>query len=579
MPGGKAESRGRGGKAGSSGAKGAVRRGGGKGSGAGPPAAPASEADPARGKAKDQISADIGLLLSGHSTLQRTDFDGSVRQCLHAIHGISGQQGVREALQIVNFFTSKKQRGVVRHWPAYVGKLVRKALDDIVAEERKKKLAGQALFGETGGGGTGVDPQTPLGRGSEGPLGGEAPGATPLHGKGQRARLDEEAACGSLKVPCRIRSGQLTEPDLHSEFICPICLDLCEDVALLPCSHVFCRECVSTFLDSKNAKQQVGCPTCRAPFTKEEAALDRPADSWLSRWIRGIKVCCAFCSPDDLPNPDDDPLPPGHRARQLGLSCGWTGTVSAYAEHIAPGGSCEVARELRRWQREEAAVEKSQYETPAKEPETPAKEPASQPAVYTGCAMQPADMKPSRGQPRLEGAAASPQTPPAAAIASCATTASAATPPSRPARDDAAASAPASAPASAGAGPDIGDFVVTSAWRFDDAFSVEAGDIVYVSELEPRGWVYAQELLSGRSGWMPRSHCQRHTWRAVGPFSPSLAASGSMALLALEPGDLVWVLDRQTSGWVYGEKRLFDWGSGDAAPRSGWFPSWAIGGS
>lgn len=567
MPGGKAEGRGRGGKAEGRGAKGAVRRGGGRGSGAGPSFAAASEASPAGGgKAKDQISADIGLLLSGHSTLQKTDFDGSVRQCLHAIHGISGQQGVREALQIVNFFTSKKQRAVIRHWPAYVGKLVRKALDDIVAEERRKKLAGRALQSEAGGGGDGAEPQAT----GAGPPGGESPGPAAAHGKGRRTREDEEAACGSLRVPCRIRSGQLTEPDLHSEFICPICLDLCEDVALLPCSHVFCRDCVGTFLDS-NKKQQVGCPTCRAPFTREQAALDRPADSWLSRWIKGIKVCCAFCGPDDLPNPDDDPLPPGHRARQLGLGCGWTGTVAAYADHVAPGGSCEVASELRRLQRE-ASVEQGRYETPAKGP-------APLPAVPASGAAQLADGKPGRGQPQLEAAVASPQTPPAAATAAGASPASVATPPPRLARDCAATSAPGrgcSEDTPAGASPDTGDFVVTSFWRSDDTFSVEASDVVYVSEVESRGWVYARELRSDRSGWMPRSHCQRHTWRAAAPFSASLAASGSMALLSLEPGDLVWVLDRQPSGWVYGEKRLFDWGSSSDAPCKGWFPSWAI---
>ncbi|CAK0867322.1 unnamed protein product, partial [Prorocentrum cordatum] len=217
-------------------------------------------------------------------------------------------------------------------------------------------------------------------------------------------------------------------------------------------------------------------------------------------------------------------------------------------------------------------------------------------SAATPPAPKPADTKPSQGPQRPEGAGTGPQTPSTAATAARSSPGSAATPPPRSAAEDAAASAQAFAHASAlasalaagrrriegapaGGGADTGDFVATSAWRCDDAFGVEAGDVVYVSEVESRGWVYARGLRCGRSGWMPRSHCQRHTWRAVEPFSPDPASASSRDLLALEPGDLVWVLDRQPSGWVYGEKRLFDLFICSAAPAKGWFPSWALSGS
>ena len=71
---------------------------------------------------RDAINSQIEALLKAHTTpLTHGDFDMKVRQCLHAIFGKGGHASVKEALATVVLLSSKKKRGGVQNWPAYLG--------------------------------------------------------------------------------------------------------------------------------------------------------------------------------------------------------------------------------------------------------------------------------------------------------------------------------------------------------------------------------------------------------------------------------------------------------------------------
>ena len=47
---------------------------------------------------------------------------------------------------------------------------------------------------------------------------------------------------------------------------CPICMDNKIDVALRPCGHTFCKECIEKFIEDKMSQ----CPICRKKFSKHD---------------------------------------------------------------------------------------------------------------------------------------------------------------------------------------------------------------------------------------------------------------------------------------------------------------------
>ncbi|KAH8065101.1 hypothetical protein JL722_2005 [Aureococcus anophagefferens] len=51
-------------------------------------------------------------------------------------------------------------------------------------------------------------------------------------------------------------------PERQILLACPICLDVLEDAAALPCGHIFCDPCVS------RDRQMRECPVCRASFRR-----------------------------------------------------------------------------------------------------------------------------------------------------------------------------------------------------------------------------------------------------------------------------------------------------------------------
>eukprot|EP00747_Dinoflagellata_sp_TGD_P062015 gnl/TRDRNA2_/TRDRNA2_152780_c0_seq1.p1 gnl/TRDRNA2_/TRDRNA2_152780_c0~~gnl/TRDRNA2_/TRDRNA2_152780_c0_seq1.p1 ORF type:complete len:748 (+),score=117.49 gnl/TRDRNA2_/TRDRNA2_152780_c0_seq1:71-2245(+) len=146
----------------------------------------------------------------------------------------------------------------------------------------------------------------------------------------------------SLEVPLRTHAAQLINPNVHSEFICRICLELCQEVALLPCSHVFCRECIRDYLDWHRSRSSVDCPACREPFTRAEA--ESPTPQPIVDWLAKAQVRCIFAPQAHFQ--EDDPLGDGHAARSLGLVCDWVGVVDDYLGHLR--SSCCVALQLQR---------------------------------------------------------------------------------------------------------------------------------------------------------------------------------------------------------------------------------------
>jgi DNA polymerase beta thumb/Zinc finger, C3HC4 type (RING finger) len=53
---------------------------------------------------------------------------------------------------------------------------------------------------------------------------------------------------------------------LAKELRCPICLDLVDDAMILPCTHIFCKECLRLGMAHKSE-----CPTCRTPAAPRES--------------------------------------------------------------------------------------------------------------------------------------------------------------------------------------------------------------------------------------------------------------------------------------------------------------------
>lgn len=599
-------------------AKGAGRARGGRGrageqpsSNAAPEATQAAKAK--GGGARDEIHQEITSLLQHKTPLQRNDFDGQVRQCLHAIHGIGGHQGVHDALQIIQLQTTKKERASVGKWSAYIHKLLRRFLDNSTAEVRARCIAEHSIPetvadkvlppSQLDSQGSPESTAAGSGRLSSGGASGanvDASGrfSTGSSGSGVPELTAVRQTVKSIDVPLRVHSGQLVEPELHSEFICPICLDLCEDATVLPCSHVFCRACLRTLLDWKKGHDDpssssssstpaaapsgaaapgassgnlawtppndvaarrdtlaamraaaarpadLACPACRAPFGVNSVHESSGESTWLTRWINNIQVCCVFSRRRDLPDPDDDPLPNDHLSREMGLHCGWRGSVSGYREHIRR--TCPVAAHLRRLGAEEGILE-----TPDRQVEQARLDQGTSGLSTASVTFPQAGIVPSTPE-RPAGAAAAAFTPPI------------------PSADEKASW-------------NTGDFVVMAKWQNDreeggtTTVKVEAGDFVYVHEVEERGWwAYATLLANGQEGWLPHDFCERRILDAVVPFEGrgGLRPDGG-GYVKVAVGDRIKVYRRE-NGWCYGER--LPSASGAIAAR-GWFPTRTVDGT
>lgn len=77
------------------------------------------------GDAKLEIEDEIQGVLGVSPMLRRPDFDGSIRQHLHAIRSVGGAASVRNAMHLVHEATLGKNRKTVQKWPAYLLRLLK----------------------------------------------------------------------------------------------------------------------------------------------------------------------------------------------------------------------------------------------------------------------------------------------------------------------------------------------------------------------------------------------------------------------------------------------------------------------
>jgi len=76
--------------------------------------------------AKYEVDDEIRVALQ-NSILMEVDFDGRIRQELHAIHNKLGRQGVHDAMDFVITYAAKhNERKSVKCWPAFMHKLLKK---------------------------------------------------------------------------------------------------------------------------------------------------------------------------------------------------------------------------------------------------------------------------------------------------------------------------------------------------------------------------------------------------------------------------------------------------------------------
>ena len=74
--------------------------------------------------------------------------------------------------------------------------------------------------------------------------------------------------------------------DVSQELLCCICTGVLEDPVESPCRHVFCSECISTWLNTR-----ASCPTCRKKMVASEL---KPALPLVKNIIAKLQIRCDF---------------------------------------------------------------------------------------------------------------------------------------------------------------------------------------------------------------------------------------------------------------------------------------------
>lgn len=77
------------------------------------------------GGTKTEIEEEVQAVLAVNQVLRRSDFDGIVRQHLHAIHSVGGQKRVADAMQMIEEATCHRDRASIQKWPAFLLKLLK----------------------------------------------------------------------------------------------------------------------------------------------------------------------------------------------------------------------------------------------------------------------------------------------------------------------------------------------------------------------------------------------------------------------------------------------------------------------
>eukprot|EP00929_Paragymnodinium_shiwhaense_P119818 TRINITY_DN91720_c0_g1_i1.p1 TRINITY_DN91720_c0_g1~~TRINITY_DN91720_c0_g1_i1.p1 ORF type:complete len:251 (+),score=16.65 TRINITY_DN91720_c0_g1_i1:58-810(+) len=170
-----------------------------------------------------------------------------------------------------------------------------------------------------------------------------------------RRRLDD--CKGEIEVLIGQRPHTDMDKALPREAMCAVCHGVLEKcVALVPCGHTFCSDCVNQWL-----KRTPSCPSCRTPVpTKHPSVRVRTADDLVDALLKEVKRCSALrlmsgrsdtqaeetCPEDDAPEHED-------QGAETCQNC--ESTVAS--EFCGPCGAsldlCRKCAELEAWQCEE----------------------------------------------------------------------------------------------------------------------------------------------------------------------------------------------------------------------------------
>ncbi|AWP17773.1 putative E3 ubiquitin-protein ligase TRIM8 [Scophthalmus maximus] len=92
---------------------------------------------------------------------------------------------------------------------------------------------------------------------------------------------------------------------LEEELLCPICLSVFTEPVQLPCSHSFCRACISSWVAGRAA---VRCPECNRGY---ERAPPLQANVNLARFVERFNALSAERAAAEEPGPGGQGPPPG----------------------------------------------------------------------------------------------------------------------------------------------------------------------------------------------------------------------------------------------------------------------------
>jgi hypothetical protein len=90
-------------------------------------------------QAREEIEEEIRNIIVMLPMLQRSDFDGQVRQYLHAIRSVGGRSAVVDAMAAIQQATEGRTRESVQKWPAFLISLLKQCHRQRKEEHRKRK--------------------------------------------------------------------------------------------------------------------------------------------------------------------------------------------------------------------------------------------------------------------------------------------------------------------------------------------------------------------------------------------------------------------------------------------------------
>ena len=95
------------------------------------------------------------------------------------------------------------------------------------------------------------------------PLSNKPPRKRARRGKDKASKPSSQAA-NRPSHQCHTQAGK-TLPSQSEQDLCPICQDAPEDTVWTPCMHVFCHNCLASWLKDNDT-----CPTCRLQCTYDD---------------------------------------------------------------------------------------------------------------------------------------------------------------------------------------------------------------------------------------------------------------------------------------------------------------------